>query len=78
MSADESAALEAELADMCRKALDAGFVVIALRCCCCGAHLDHLPTTWESKMVRPESLWTREPCVRCQLFYATHGEWPLG
>lgn len=74
---DEQAQLEAEVEDLCRKAAAAGFVVIPLRCCCCGTDLDRVPTPWDARLVRPESLWTREPCVRCQLFFATQGEWPL-
>lgn len=78
MSADdEPAQLEAELEDLCQKAIEAGFLVITLRCCCCGHALAQLPTPWDARIVRPEWLWTREPCVHCQLFFATHAEWPL-
>jgi hypothetical protein len=69
--------LDEELADLCRKATAAGFVVLTLRCCCCGVDLDALPTPWPADVVRAESLWTLAPCMRCQLFFATHGQWPL-
>lgn len=76
-AADEHEDLAEELERLCRKATAAGFVVLPLRCSCCGTHIDHLPTPWLQSQVRQESIWLREPCTACQFYYATHGEWPL-
>lgn len=73
----EDAALVKELEQLCREAVAAGLVVLELRCSCCGRHIDYLPTPWLLARVRPESIWTREPCTACQFYYATHGDWPV-
>lgn len=43
-----------------------GYVVIELKCCCCGSVQDTLATRWPAWRVRPESVWTREPCEPCE------------
>lgn len=75
--AEEQEQLQREIESLCLQAEAAGFVVLTVRCCCCGADIDKLPTPWPAHIVRPEWLWTREPCIRCQIYYATHGEYPL-
>lgn len=52
----------------------AGPVVLELRCCCCGRTLDTLVTPWSLTDVRPESIWTREPCVPCEVDLALEDE----
>lgn len=42
-------------------------VVLELRCCCCGKLIDTRTTPWLLADVRPETIWTRQPCAPCEV-----------